>query len=241
MPLKSATKAPVKDFLPASFKLQLEKEAAAAEERKKFSDGPGRYLRAPKESKNPKTGKLEVGSVEFRVLSEACFGFSLWYENPEGGRACMRWTSEDLVAQGIEGGNIPESMLPDKYEKFAKSGKPKISKVLSMVIYNITASAETKTDVFQIWDLDKATMLEQFAAACTNPNFGYPTGYDFIWSRTGELTETKHTLQPQPPYELPEEILAAYSELGCDVQAHASGATMDLVWSDIEKREDSPL
>ena len=55
MPLtKSST--PIKDFLPSSYKLQVEKEAQAAEERKKFSDGPGRYLRAPKEGKNPKTG-----------------------------------------------------------------------------------------------------------------------------------------------------------------------------------------
>ena len=60
MPLtKSST--PIKDFLPSSYKLQVEKEAQAAEERKKFSDGPGRYLRAPKEGKNPKSGKPEPG------------------------------------------------------------------------------------------------------------------------------------------------------------------------------------
>ena len=79
----------VKEFLPASFKLQQEKEAQAAENRKSFSDGPGLYLRAPKEGKNPKTGKPEPGSVEFRVMSECVFGFSCWYDEAPGKRACV--------------------------------------------------------------------------------------------------------------------------------------------------------
>ena len=74
MPAIKNTKS-VQEFLPASFKLQQEKEAQAAENRKSFSDGPGLYLRAPKEGKNPKTGKPEAGSVEFRVMSECVFGF----------------------------------------------------------------------------------------------------------------------------------------------------------------------
>ena len=45
------------------------------------------YLRAPK-GKNPKTGKPEPGSVEFRVMSPECvFGFSFWYDTEDGGRA----------------------------------------------------------------------------------------------------------------------------------------------------------
>jgi len=240
MPISSATKTkgPVKDFLPASFKLQLEKEAQEAEQRKKLSDGPGRYLRAPKEEVNDKGKVIGPGSVEFRILSEAQFGFSLWYENPEGGRACKRWLSEDLVAQGIEGGKIPDDQIPEKCERFPKSKQPKISKVLSMLVYNITESSKADKHIFQIWDLDKATMMEQFASACSSPNFGYPTGYDFIWTRTGQMQETKHTLQPQPPYELPDDILEAFAALDVNLKAHAAGAPLDEVWGDIEKRED---
>jgi hypothetical protein len=240
MPLKTAKAAqkPVKEFLPSSFKLQLEKEAHEAEQRKKMSDGPGRYLRAPKEETNDKGKVIGPGSVEFRVLSEAVFGFSLWYETDEGGRSCMRWLSQDLLDRGIEGGNIPEDEIPAKCERFPKSKKPKITKCLSMVIYNITESSETDQHVFQIWDLDKATMIDQFASACNSPNFGHPSGYDFIWTRTGQLQETKHTLQPQPPYELPQDILDAYAALEVNLQAHAAGAPIDEVWGDIEKRED---
>lgn len=238
MPLKSASKKPVKEFLPASFKLQLEKEELERANRQKLSDGPGRYLRAPQEVTNEKTGKVEPGSVEFRIMSEAVFGFNLWHETPEGGRACMRWLAEDLLAKGIEGGNIPAEMLPEKYEKYAKSGNPKVSKCLSMVVLNITESSKNDRNVFQIWDLDKVTILEQFAAACASQNFGYPTNYDFVWSRVGQGTSTKHTLQPQPPYELPQDIQDDYSALTVNLQAHACGGPMDEVWSDIQKRED---
>ena len=240
MPLKTAkSKQPIKEFLPAAFKLQLEKEEKEREQRRKLSDGPGRYLRAPQETTDEKSGKLEPGSVEFRVLSEACFGWTLWYETAEGGRACKRWLAEELLEMGIEGGNVPPSMLPDKYEKYAKSGNPKISKCLSMVVYNITESSKTETDVFQIWDLDKVTLTEQFSAACYSSNYGYPTAYDFVWTRVGQGTSTKHTLQPQPPYELPEEILDAYLALGVNLKAHAAGRPLDEVWSDIQKREDT--
>ena len=122
-------------------------------------------------------------------------------------RVC--WLAEDLIARGIEGGDIPANEIPKTVERYQKSKKPKITKFLSMVVYNITASqAEGQEEhVFQIWDLDKATMIEQFGNACANPRFGHPTGYDFIWSRTGEMQATKHTLQAQPPYELPAEVM----------------------------------
>ena len=171
MPAIKNTKS-VQEFLPASFKLQQEKEAQAAENRKSFSDGPGLYLRAPKEGKNPTTGKPEPGSVEFRVMSPECvFGFSLWYENEDGRPTNKRWLAEDLIARGIEGGEIPADEIPEKCQRYDKSKKPKITKFLAMVVYNITASqAEGQEDhVFQIWDLDKATMIEQFGNACANP------------------------------------------------------------------------
>ena len=80
-----------------------------------------------------------------------------------------------------------EKFLPMKSirnARYDKSKKPKITKFLSMVVYNITASQEEgqEENVFQIWDLDKATMIEQFANATTNPRFGHPTGYDFVVS-----------------------------------------------------------
>ena len=240
MPLKSAKAAqkPVKEFLPASFKLQLEKEELEREQRRKSSEGPGRYLRAPKEEVNDKGKVTGPGSVEFRVMSEAVFGFTLWYETEDGGRACKRWLSEDLLERGIEGGNIPPDEIPEKCERYAKSNKPKIVKTLSMVVLNLTETSNREENVFQIWDLDKSTMMEQFASACNSPNFGYPTGYDFIWTRTGQLTDTKHTLQPQPPYELPQDVMDAYEALEVNLKAHASGAPLDEVWGDIEKKED---
>jgi len=239
MPAIKNTKS-VKEFLPASFKLQQEKEAQAAENRKSFNDGPGLYLRAPKEGKHPKTGKPEPGSVEFRVMSECVFGFSLWYDTEDGGRAIKRWLAEDLIARGIEGGEIPADEIPEKCARYDKSKKPKITKFLAMVVYNITASQEDgqEENVFQIWDLDKATMIEQFANACSNPRFGHPTGYDFIWSRTGEMQATKHTLQAQPPYELPAEVMADYAEVDVDLKAHGRGQPIDEVWGHIEKKED---
>lgn len=240
MPLKAAKAAqkPVKEFLPASFKLQLEKEELEREQRRKSSEGPGRYLRAPKEEVNDKGKVTGPGSVEFRVMSEAVFGFTLWYETEDGGRACKRWLSEDLLERGIEGGNIPPDEIPEKCERYAKSNKPKITKALSMVVLNLTETSNGEENVFQIWDLDKSTMMEQFASACNSPNFGYPTGYDFIWTRTGQMTDTKHTLQPQPPYELPQDVVDAYEALEVNLKAHASGAPLDEVWGDIEKKED---
>ena len=126
MPLKTAKAAqkPVKEFLPASFKLQLEKEEQEREQRKKMSDGPGRYLRAPKEEVNDKGKVTGPGSVEFRVMGTAEFGFSLWYETEDGGRACKRWLSEELLSRGIEGGNIPEERGAEAVEEPRQTPRP---------------------------------------------------------------------------------------------------------------------
>ena len=232
MPI-TKNKKEIQEFLPAAFKLQIEKEAKEAEERSKFSDGPALYLKAPKEGKNEKTGRPEPGSVEFRVLSEAFFGWTIWYTNDEGQRRCMRWLDSDLTAQGIEGGKIPEEMLPPNYEtKGDKIKKPKIAKALFMAIYNITE------DAIQTWDLDKETMIQQFIAAVTNPSFGNAKDFDFIWSRTGVELKTEHTLQPQPPYELPPEILQRYEDANLDMQAHARNLSLDQIWGHIQPKAD---
>ena len=124
MPAIKNTKS-VQEFLPASFKLQQEKEAQAAENRKSFSDGPGLYLRAPKEGKNPKTGKPEPGSVEFRVMSECVFGFSCWYDKKTVAEQCKRWLAEDLIARGIEGGDIPADEIPETVERYRQEQEAK--------------------------------------------------------------------------------------------------------------------
>ena len=68
--------------------------------------------------------------------------FSLWYDTEDGGRAIKRWLAEDLIARGIEGGEIPADEIPEKCARYDKSKKPKITKFLAMVVYNITASQE---------------------------------------------------------------------------------------------------
>ena len=222
----------VKDFLPASYRLQLEKEAEAAEERSKFSDGPGRYLSAPKETTDEK-GRKVPGTCEFRVMSVSDWGWQLWWTNEEGGKRCQRWYGDDLAARGIQNGDVPTDELPPNPDVHEKSGKPKIKRYVSMVVYNIGE------DVFQIMDLVPDTLQKQFDAACLNPKWGDPRGYDFLWTRTGEKLSTEHTLQPQPHYEVPAEIQARYDATEVDLVAHLRGAPIDEVWGDIQpKTED---
>lgn len=223
----------VKEFLPASYKLQLEKEAEAAEERSKFSDGPGRYLKAPQETTDAK-GRKVPGTCEFRVMSPtAVWGFQLWYTNEEGQKRCQRWSADELVSRGIQAGQIPQDELPPNPETYEKSGKPKIQKFISVVVYNIGE------DTFQIFDMVPDKMQKQFSATCNNPKWGSPLEYDFLWTRTGEGFQTVHTLQPQPHYEVPDEIQARFDALDVNLEAHVSGAPIDQVWGDIEaKTED---
>lgn len=217
----------VKDFLPASYRLQLEKEAEAAEERSKFSDGPGRYLTAPKETTDEK-GRKVAGTCEFRVMSTTDWGWQLWYTNEEGGKRCERWYGDDLTARGIQNGEIPADEIPPNPDLKGKSKKPNIKRYFSMVVYNIGENT------FQILDLVPDTLQKQFDATCLNPKWGVPTGYDFLWTRTGELLLTEHTLQPQPHYKVPDEIQALYDALEVDLVAHLRGAPIDEVWGDIE-------
>jgi len=221
----------VKEFLPASYRLQLEKEAEAAEERSKFSDGPGRYLTAPKETTDEK-GRKVAGTCEFRVMSNSDWGWQLWYTNEDGDKRCQRWYGDDLTAQGIQNGQVPEDQLPPNYDAYEKSGKPKIKRYVSMVVYNIGEAT------FQIMDLVPETLQKQFNAACLNPKWDSPLGYDFLWTRTGEKLSTEHTLQPQPHYEVPAEIKARFDALEVDLVAHLRGAQMDEVWGDIELKTD---
>ena len=102
-----------------------------------------------------------------------------------------------------------------------------------MVVYNIGE------DTFQILDLVPETLQKQFNAACVNPKWGSPLGYDFLWTRTGERLSTEHTLQPQPHYDVPAEIQARFDALDVDIVAHLRDAPMDEVWGDIKpKTED---
>jgi hypothetical protein len=75
----------------------------------------------------------------------------------------------------------------------------------------------------QILQLNQATIRDQIHNLYTIEEYGEPSGYDIVITRTGEKLSTEYNVQALPPKPVSASISAAYRRMTIDLDALFNG------------------
>lgn len=148
----------------------------------------------PKQSGN--YTKLEKGKTKLRILSHPIVGWEDWKEE-DGKKTPLRFRYE----------NKPEPINPERPVKHFWAFK----------VWNYN---DERVQVFQI---TQSTIQGALMALLEDDAWGSPTGYDITITRVGDGMETKYSLVPTPPKELPEGIKEKSDSVKVDLEKLFAG------------------
>ena len=138
--------------------------------------------------------KLEKGDTKLRILGAPIFGYETWLEKADGSRSPKRFELNEEFKQSDLG--------PDGVKQF-----------MAVKVYNYNAQ-----DV-QVWQVVQKTIMKSLKGYTENEEYGSPTGYDIVISKTGEGKMTRYNLVANPPKALPKEVAEADTAQGVDLDA----------------------
>lgn len=142
-----------------------------------------------------KTGdfyKLESGKNMFRIVSDFAWGFRYNYDSREEGMTL----------------NNPFYKINDP---LVEKNRDKLVLTCAMVIYDYAGSE------FKIFMVTQKNILNAIREYTDNPNYGDPTAYDLIISRTGDKKETRYQVIANPPKEFDPELKKKFAEISVNI------------------------
>lgn len=146
----------------------------------------------------------ENGEVKIRVLSEFIAGQSVWGE-PNGERICTRVRiGESIPTKAI--GTNSFSGLPERIKDF-----------VAAIVWNYD------TEQLEIFETDKATIIEQIMNYEADSDYGDSRGYDLKLKKSGEKKETTYSVVALPPKDPDKTILEAYNKHSINLEALYDG------------------
>lgn len=156
---------------------------------------------APKESKDYL--KLIEGSIKFRVVSEAIFGWEYWDNNKKPVR---------LREQ-------PKSKPADI--RIDDDGSYSIKHFWAFKVI------DREDGMVKIFEITQNGVKRDIEALLQNSDWGEPTGYDITITGTGKGMERRYTVQPSPHKELTaeEKKLVSISDIDIDLESLFSGTS----------------
>jgi hypothetical protein len=138
--------------------------------------------------------KLEEGKHQIRVLDSAITGVEYWVEITGEDGSTKRQPKRVHVGESIPVGEIDPDNTPKNFWAFP--------------IWNY------KTSTIQTLSLTQKSLMKQLKTLVDDEDYGDPTGYDIVITRTGKtLGDTEYQLTPKPPKLLDEEVIKQYEEL----------------------------
>ena len=114
--------------------------------------------------------KLEQGETRFRIISNPIVGTLYWVDEPGGGRKPLRYQE-----------------APKQAPANAKD-KPK----------HFWAMAVLHKGEVKIFEVTQKALLNALKNLASNPEWGHPSQYDVIVTRTGSGMDSEYSLTPCP-------------------------------------------
>ena len=149
--------------------------------------------------------KFQNGENRIRILGTfsegtAIKGYEYWVTGPEGGRKPIRKREdEQIVTSELE------------------EGEDKVKHFWALPVYNYNA------DAIQILEITQISIIKAITALAKDSDWGSPTGYDILITKTGEKLETEYSVQPKPAKPVTADILKRYKEKNINIQALFKG------------------
>lgn len=149
--------------------------------------------------------KLIDGRNRLRVLGPAIVGNEFWKTGPDNKRIPVR----RRMNEPIHAGELPVD---------ARSGKAeRIRHFWAFPVWNYN------DERVQILQLTQATIQRAVRALCDDPEWGDPTTYDLVITRSGSELDTEYTVQPQPRKNLHPDVTAAFAATPINLEALFDG------------------
>lgn len=137
--------------------------------------------------------RLEEGENRFRVLDAPILGWIWWVTGNDGSRKPIRIPSDQKA---------PETVDKDEIKHF-----------WAMPIWNY---GEEK---IQILELAQKSIQKAIKNLADDPDWGNPTGYDLVISKSGQKLDTEYQVSPKPAKKLDPGILQLYADMHIDLTA----------------------
>ncbi len=144
--------------------------------------------------------KLPDGKpVRIRFFGEGVTGFLAWSEN----RKPLRWELCPEV--------LPETVKPDD------NGDRTAKFFLAGVCWDY------ETEMFRVVEITQKGIIGEINKYCADEDYGDPSNYDIVITRTGSGLETRYEVLAKPPKPAGASIKSGFSELDWDLNNLYSG------------------
>lgn len=153
---------------------------------------------APKESKGYM--KLIEGSIKFRVVSEAVFGFEYWNNEKKPVRLHEQPRTKPADIRTEEDGSY------------------------SVKHFWAFKVIDREDGMVKIFEITQNGVKRDIEALLQNSDWGEPTGYDITIVGTGKGIERRYTVQPSPHKELTAEEKSLVARTEIDLESLFAGS-----------------
>lgn len=133
--------------------------------------------------------KLEKGEHKIRIMSKPIIGWLDWKDKKP-----YRYRMDEKPAKSFD------------------PAKP-IKHFWAFLVWSYEDSA------IKLLEVTQKSIQAAIAELSKNEDWGEPFGYDLRINRTGESLETKYTVTPVPHKKLPDEIIQAFNNRPCNLEA----------------------
>lgn len=150
--------------------------------------------------------KLQQGDNRFRIMSQPIIGWEWWTR--EDGTIKQK---NDAPRPGDKPRRVrQEGPVPSEAGETAKH-------FWAVVVWNY----EVKQ--FQIFQINQKGIQKTIRGLSRDEDWGNPTGYDIVITKTGEKMETEYEVKPKPVKPLDAEIAEQYKKLNINLEALYDG------------------
>lgn len=146
--------------------------------------------------------KFEKGENKFRILSKPILGWEDWKDKK------------------------PLRFPMDKKPQASIDPKQPVKHFWTMLVWNYEEAR------VQILEITQVTVIAGITTLVKDLEWGAPYGYDIKVIKKGDGMETEYTVTPSPKKKLADEIVVAYNQKPCNLNAIMTGEDPFADWQD---------
>lgn len=139
--------------------------------------------------------KLQDGANRIRILGSAIVGWEGWKTQKDGSKKPVR------------------KRLSEQFPMSEVDDEDRVKHFWAFPVWNY------QEERVQILELTQKSIQKAIKALVADEDWGTPTGYDLVITRSGQKLETEYQVQPKPAKELDKEITKQYNEMNINLEA----------------------
>lgn len=139
--------------------------------------------------------RLQDGANRIRILGSAIVGWEGWKTQSDGSNKPVR------------------KRLNEQFPMNEVDDEDRVKHFWAFPVWNY------KEERVQILELTQKSIQKAIKALVADDDWGTPTGYDLVITRSGQKLDTEYQVQPKPAKELDKEIVNQYQEMNINLEA----------------------